>query len=72
MGSNNTLSFHFWIQPGAKIFDVCIHPPLYTCCTLEERCDDRSPPMNTNEQLAVICLGIRDEAERRARSPRNE
>lgn len=27
--------------------------------------------MNTNEQLAVICLGIRDETEQRVRSPRN-
>lgn len=55
-----------------NIWCVCIHPPLYTCYTLEERCNDRSPPMNTNEQVAVICLGIRDETEQRARLPRNE
>lgn len=54
------------------IWCVCIHPPLYTCHTLEERCGDCSPPLNTNEQLAVSCLGIRDDAEQRARSPRNE
>lgn len=54
------------------IWCVCIHPPLYTCHTLEERCGDFSPPLNTNEQLAVSCLGIRDDAEQRARSPRNE
>lgn len=54
------------------IWCVCIHPPLYTCHTLEERCGDCSPPLNTNEQLAVSFLGICDDAEQRARSPRNE
>lgn len=54
------------------IWCVCIHPPLYTCHTLEERCGDCSPPLNTNEQLTVSCLGIRDDAEQRARSPHNE
>lgn len=54
------------------IWCVCIHPPLYTCHTLEERCGDCSPPLNTNEQLTVSCLGIRDDAEQGAHSPRNK